>query len=152
LNKLTTTWLIATIGLLCLFSGPLLADEFEGLKATSDSTLEFLQKAIEEKDSDPVLSILTSDAAIITTHGKVVQGYLTMKTSLTAIFFLAGNYKVEIKRHSLNLIDSVGYETGMYTLRQLMEDGTERQLTGRFTLIWQKEDGTWKIHRAIGLR
>ena len=128
------------------------AGDLDDLKAISDQALTDIRTAVEEKESGPILDLLTDDAAVIATTGEVVKGYLSLRTALTGVFLLGGDYKVEIERTGINIIDDVGYERGIYTFVRPRVNKPAVRYTGRFLLIWEKPDKDWKIHRAIGLR
>ena len=149
--RLTNVAVLLSVALWLPVSGLILAGSEDDLRVASDSTLAAAQAAIKDKDSGKLLSLLSDDAAVITENGRVVQGYMTLRTALMAVFLLSGGSQVSIDRYSLNLIDSTGYETGQYTVKQSLENGSEKKYTGKFTLIWKKESGRWKVHRAIAI-
>ena len=140
------------VTLLLLPAGTASADLLEEVTAASDSARAIAKTALVEKDAGKIASLFTEDAAVIDENGRSIRGRFTIRATLTLLLMATGETEVEISRFDLNLIDSTGYETGKYTLRETSEDGKNRTFTGRCTLIWRFEDKGWKIDRAIGIR
>lgn len=48
-----------------------------------------------------------------------------------------------------------GYDTGTYSVKvpikegKMAAGGTPTEVTGKYVVVWMKEDGAWKLHRDI---
>jgi uncharacterized protein (TIGR02246 family) len=128
------------------------AEELEDLKAASDSVHQTIIAALADEDSQLLASVFTGEGAIIAPTGESMLGRLTIRASATLLFLTVEAGEVDIDRYSLNIIDGEGYETGRYLYKEPAGEGQSRQYMGRYTLVWQKEDGRWRVHRAIAIR
>lgn len=121
--------------------------------AASDSAFATIRTALADESGSKLASIFTSDAAIIMPSGQSVEGRLTIRATATLMLTAFGSGKLTVNRQHISIVDDTPYETGSYSFeRPLDGDGKVQRYAGRYTLIWQREDGVWKIHRAIGIR
>ena len=127
------------------------AGPIEEIRLASDSARLVVQRAIAEEDGATLASVFTEGGAVISPTGEVLRGRLTLKASAMLLMMTLGGGDLKVTRHNLNLIDSTGYETGGFTFRRTDSDPQEKARVGRYTLIWEKEAGKWKISRAIGI-
>lgn len=129
-----------------------LAGNLEDVRAASDSAGATIRKAVVDEDGTALASVFTEDGAIISPNGQVIRGRLTIKTSATLLFLTMGGGSLDLVRQGISLIDSTAYETGHYSFRRSDDESTDQTWSGRYTVIWQREVGRWKIDRIIGLR
>lgn len=151
-NSLTSRLAIALLAVLALSAAPVVAEELDDLKAASDSVHKTIVAALADENSRLLASVFTDEGAIIAPTGESMLGRLTIRASATLLFLSVEAGEVDVDRYSLNIIDGEGYETGRYLYKEPRGDAGERQFMGRYTLIWQKEDGRWRVHRAIAIR
>jgi ketosteroid isomerase-like protein len=123
----------------------------DDLRSASDSASSVVQRALAEEDGAALASVFTENGALISPTGEVLKGKLTLKASAMLLMMTLGGGDLTLKRHNLNLLDSVGYETGSFTFREDDSEKDDRGWVGRYTVIWEKENGQWKISRAIGI-
>ena len=140
-NLLLIAWLATTVS-----AGPI-----EEIRNASDTAKAIVQRAIAEEDGAALAIVFAENGAVIAPTGEVLKGRLTLKASAMLLMMTLGGGDLKITRHNLNLIDSTGYETGAFTFRRTGSDKSEKAWVGRYTVIWEKEAGQWKIARAIGI-
>lgn len=146
-----TIWLGLLLALSLTLAGPTQATDLEEVTAASDKMHSTVRKALAEEDGDLLASVFTEDGAVISPNGRVVSGQLTLKTSATLLFMTMGGGSIEISRQSLSLIDGTAYESGRYIFKR-SDDETNQSWQGLYVAIWQREEGKWKVSRALGLR
>lgn len=144
------TWLIPLMFLLGSSSLP--ANDLEDVTAASDAAHITIRQALAEEDGGLLASVFTDDGAIISPSGQVIRGRLTIRTSATLLFLTMGGGDLKVTRNGINIIDSTAYETGQYTFRRTGNEAEDRAWSGRYTALWRKETGEWRVSRAIGLR
>lgn len=146
-------WRSACIGiaLASLSYGELAAAALDDLRAASDSARAVVQRALVDEDGSVLSSVFTENGAVISPTGEVLKGRLTLKASAMLLMMTLGGGDLTLKRHNLSLLDSTGYETGSFTFRKADSGKDDRNWVGRYTVIWEKENGQWKISRAIGI-
>ena len=128
------------------------AGAVDEVMAASDVAQRTVIRALKESDGGALASVFTSDAAVITPHGQSFEGRLTIRTTATLMLAAFGGGELTITRQSLAVVDGVPYESGHYTFKRRLENDRVQTYSGRYTLIWKREDGAWKVYRAIGIR
>jgi len=144
---------MSSLALILAAVGPLsaTADGLADLQKASDTAHAVVRRALVEEDGSALASVFTENGAVISPTGQVVRGRTTIRASAILLLLTMGGGEMKISRQDLHLIDSTGYETGLYTFRKAGES-KDRVWTGHYTAIWEKEDSQWKVARAIGLR
>jgi ketosteroid isomerase-like protein len=154
LSRLTAFLLHSTcIGIVLVglsYSTPVAAVP-DDLRSASDSARVRVERALVEEDGAALSSVLAENGAVISPTGEVLKGKLTLKASALLLMMTLGGGDLTLKRHNLNLLDSTGYETGSFTFRKADSGKDDRDWVGRYTVIWEKENGQWKISRALGI-
>lgn len=151
-SLLTSIVAIALLTVIALSASPAAAEELDDLKAASDSVHKTIVAALADENSQLLASVFTEEGAIIAPTGESMLGRLTIRASATLLFLSVEAGEVDIDRYSLNIIDGEGYETGRYLYKEPDGGQQARQYMGRYTLVWQKDDGRWRVHRAIAIR
>jgi len=132
------------------------ADNLTAVTQASDSARVHLQKAISNRDSEALSSLFTEDGSLITVGGYQVSGRFRIRMAAKIAMLSSDNGELITKRDSLVAVDEHGAtyrETGSYTF-QITANGkpTGKSYIGHYRIIWAKEDGVWKIMRAVGLK
>jgi uncharacterized protein (TIGR02246 family) len=135
-----------------LGTGGLRADVIADVTAASDSAHATVITALQKSDGAKLASVFTGDGAVITPYGQSFEGRLTIRATATLMLTAFGSGKLTITRQSISVVDGVPYETGQYRFTRRLEKNRTQRYTGRYTLIWKREDGVWKVYRAIGIR
>lgn len=148
----TCLWaLLPNLLLMAGFAMTVSAGPIEEVRSASDTAKALVQRAIAEEDGAALATVFAEDGVLIAPTGEVLKGRLTLKASAMLLMMTLGGGDLKVTRHTINLIDSTGYETGAFTFRRTGSDKSEKAWVGRYTVIWEKEAGLWKIARAIGI-
>ncbi|MCX6835178.1 MAG: nuclear transport factor 2 family protein [candidate division Zixibacteria bacterium] len=143
--------LLTNLLLIAFFAAAVSAGPIEEIRSASDTAKALVQRAIAEEDGAALATVFAEDGVVIAPTGEVLKGRLTLKASAMLLMMTLGGGDLKVTRHNLNLIDSTGYETGAFTFRRTGSDKSEKAWVGRYTVIWEREAGQWKIARAIGI-
>jgi uncharacterized protein (TIGR02246 family) len=91
-------------------------------------------------------------AALYTANGQLFPPYSDIVSGTPAIAqFWRGAMDAGIKKVKLDIVEAEGHgdmahEVGKYTL---MGDGDKVLDSGKYVVIWKRQDGQWKLHRDI---
>jgi uncharacterized protein (TIGR02246 family) len=148
---LPSTWLLLPALLVFALAVRVTAGFTEEISAASDAARVTITKALEEEDAGLLASVFTDDAVVISSSGQSIQGRTSIRAAAILAFLTLGSGQLEAVRHYISVVDSTGYETGHYLFQRGEIDESSPAFSGHYTVIWQQEDGVWKIARAIGL-
>ncbi len=138
------------VSLVLLLATPLSAEVLEDITAASDAAKGTVEQALADQDGGLLASIFTDDAVVISSRGATIKGRSTIRASATLAFLTMGSGQLEVSRRYISVVDSTGYETGNYLFRRGGDDEPGQTFSGRYTVIWELEEGAWKIGRALG--
>jgi uncharacterized protein (TIGR02246 family) len=144
-------WHVLPLVLFLLSAGPLSAGIREDITAASDEARATVGKALADEDGGLLASIFTDDAVVISSRGQTIKGRSTIRASATLAFLTLGSGKLDLARQYLSIIDSTGYEAGRYVFRRGEGEELDPAFSGKYLVIWEIEDGAWKVARAVGL-
>jgi uncharacterized protein (TIGR02246 family) len=96
-------------------------------------------------DSAGVAALYTANGQVFPPHSDIVSG-----TPAIAQFW-RGATDAGIKKAKLDIVEVEGHgdtahEVGKYTL---MGDGDKVLDSGKYIVVWKRQDGQWKLHRDI---
>lgn len=128
------------------------ASEIEALRTASDAAKVTIKRALSEGDSGLLTSVMADDITIVAPTGQTMRGMFTIRATAVMLFSFSENSEVSFERQTINLIDSLGYESGRYTVSEKLEGGKVRKIEGRYTLVWKSVEGEWKLYVVIGIR
>lgn len=150
--KKTVVGIVAVIVPMFYATTSIHGSTLDDLMTASNAAHATVTVALVEEEGADLASVFTDKAVIITPRGRSIRGRFTIRTSASILLPGIGGGRLNISRQTLNLIDSTGYETGSYTFTRVGKDDKEETYSGRYTAIWQVEDGRWKIDRLLGIR
>jgi uncharacterized protein (TIGR02246 family) len=96
-------------------------------------------------DSAGVAALYTANGQLFPSHSDIVSGTPAIAQFWQSVF-AAG-----IKKAKLDTVEAEGHgdmahEVGKYTL---MGDGDTVLDSGKYIIVWKRQDGQWKLHRDI---
>jgi uncharacterized protein (TIGR02246 family) len=96
-------------------------------------------------DGAGVAALYTANGQLLPTHSDIVSGTQDIAK------FWQGAFDAGIKKAKLDTVEAEGHgdmahEVGKYTL---MGDGDKVLDTGKYVVVWKRQDGKWKLHRDI---
>ena len=87
----------------------------------------------------------TSDATIYPPGSQLISGKSTIGSFWQAVYE-SGVKRAKLETDEANQAGSQVIEVGNYTL---YGDNDAQLDTGKYMVIWQQEDGAWKLHQDI---
>ena len=128
------------------------ADELDDVKKSSRAANSNLKKALINEEGSLLASVFSKDATVTAPNGSSISGRLTIRTTATLLLMTRGGGELTVTSDSLVAIDSLNAyrENGQYTFSQPSGNGQSRKFSGRFEVLWTKEDNLWKIASLVG--
>jgi ketosteroid isomerase-like protein len=140
---LTTAFLVATS-----------VANAQTLTDTVNATNKAFMDAYNGKDSKAVSELYTKDATAFPPNMVRVKGRENI-AKLWQGAMDAGMTDLKLICDEVKENGDSGYDTGTYSIKVPMKDGkmaadgTPTEVTGKYVVVWMKEDGAWKLHRDI---
>jgi uncharacterized protein (TIGR02246 family) len=95
-------------------------------------------------DPAALTALYTSDGQLLPPHGDIVTGTQAMNQFWQK--FLAPGIAVTFKSVELETYGDNGHEVAYYTVTG---EGGKVLDTGKYIVIWKRDQGQWKLHRDI---
>lgn len=127
---------------LCLIVPPLASAGEENQIAAATSAW---REAIDSRDAKRVAALYDPEALLYATFQSRVDN---PKDLLSYFKHLAENENLKVKFHRQDIrcfSDEVAINSGLYTFSYTKKNGEPVSIPARYTLVYMKENGTWKI-------
>jgi ketosteroid isomerase-like protein len=105
----------------------------------------FEQEVVAERNIDALDRVYTSSATVLPPGGEMVTGRENIKGFWRTALEALGVTGVRLETVSFEPNGDTGYEIGRATL----EFGGAPSATGKYVVVWKREDGAWKWHVDI---
>jgi ketosteroid isomerase-like protein len=107
--------------------------------------------ASEAQGLEGFLSCFAEEATSLPPAGAPIQGKSALRESLRASFTSEGHSLTwQPIRAEASRSGDLGFSFGTYELKTRDKDGKPLSVTGKYTSIWKKQDGHWKIVVDMG--
>jgi uncharacterized protein (TIGR02246 family) len=125
--------------------------------------IEEVQNAIDLGNEEYVVAMATADArafaAIFDTDGsrlsgggEVVRGRHAITNQMGEFFTRVGPISATLETADLWVVDSLAYETGIWSYTFTPPGDTRRTIGGRYVTLWKQQvDDQWKIFVDLGV-
>jgi uncharacterized protein (TIGR02246 family) len=122
------------------------------VRACSDSLLSTVVAALADSDSARLASIFFDSVGVVMPGGKVLNGK-RMVTKYFPLFLQtfggAGLTTTRLKIENIKGNDHMAREAGEYTLTKQVDSTHTQQLSGHYTVYWERRDSVWLIERIF---
>lgn len=135
------------LGILVLFAATissLNAGQMSEKKAIGAVILQF-EKAFKSQNSDELAALYTLQAQVMPTNADFVTGRDDI-SKFCAGAFKSGLAAAKLTSVELTVHGDTAIEIGKYVLKNSEAVQADQ---GKYIVIWQKENGYWKLHRDI---
>jgi uncharacterized protein (TIGR02246 family) len=124
-----------------------LAAEEEAIRALGDR----YEQAFAAKDTEALSTMWTDDPVWILHDGTEQSGAQAIQDAYTRDFAATTTQTFEINPTKTVVASSgdVAYETGTYTVRGTLSDGTAMEQRHRYLVTFRKENGQWKLAHGM---
>jgi len=125
-------------------------------KATEDNSdikiiknnISAFSKAYMSGDIDALISMYTDDGKIFPNNKKILSG----KDELKDYWAVPEDVKIlhhKVTPEEIHIENNIAYDYGYYEGKTLTKDNKEVSWHGKYTIVWKKTDGEWKIYLDI---
>jgi uncharacterized protein (TIGR02246 family) len=110
---------------------------------------ERFMRAFEQADADAIAALYTTDARLLPPNQPMLAGTDAIKQ------FWQGMLRLNIKQPRLETVElaeqrnDLACELGRYSFTIPLPDGGSATDTGKYLVVWKREDGEWKLHLDI---
>jgi ketosteroid isomerase-like protein len=128
---------------LSIWSGSAAAQDAKARSAIEAVNQQFM---VIFKSADPtaLTALYTSAGQLLPPHGDIVTGTQAINQFWQG--FLVPGIAVTFKSLELETHGDTGHEVAYYTVTG---EGNKVLDTGKYIVIWKREQGQWKLHRDI---
>lgn len=120
------------------------AGQMKGKDAISAVNQQF-EKAFKAQNADDLAALYTLQGQVMPTNADFVTGRDNIRT-FWAGAFKSGLAEAKLSSVELTVFGETAIEIGKYVLNN--PEGKQAD-QGKYIVIWQKENGQWKLHRDI---
>jgi len=96
-------------------------------------------------DAAATAALYTSNAQLFPVHSDIVSGQQAIEQFWQGAM-TAGIREVTLTTQEVEAQGNIAYEVGKYTLSG---EGGKVIDTGKYVVVWKREQGQWKLHRDI---
>lgn len=100
--------------------------------------------AFNRKDAEAIVSLYADDAVFFGTTSPVLRDSPELVWDYFKGLKDLGDSTISVGEHRIQLYDDIAINTGFYS-RHYTQDGIKKTDHARFTFVYQKRDGQWKI-------
>jgi len=105
--------------------------------------------AIERADAETMVDLCTTDVVVVSAEGVAVPGNRNVGGGWYE-FFQAGNrMQQRLTKDHLEVAGDVATETGRFVARIQWIGKPSTLTSGRYAIIWKREDYSWKCYRLF---
>ena len=149
-----TTWLLvlALLAIGCEApeqDGPMDDEPMTLDEAEIDAVRTQFTDAFAQQDAQALSMLFTEEARVINPMGEVAEGRSGVQEAYQQNFDMGLNTSTVTPTETI-LVGDVVWETGSFTNTGESPEGEPIELTGKYVVLLQPQDGTWKIHRLVG--
>ncbi len=105
----------------------------------------FEQEVVANRNIDALDRVYTSAASVLPPGGEMVTGRENIKSFWRNALEALGVNSVRLETVSFETSGDTGYEIGRATLNF----SGAPSVTGKYVVVWKREDGAWKWHVDI---
>lgn len=137
--------MLALTGLLIVV-GSATGQDIEVVREAIDSGNAAYMEAMSIPDARAFAEIFERDAYRLAGGGEVVRGRHAILNQMGEFFTRVGPIDAVLETEDLWVVDSLAYETGIWSYTFTPPGDARRAIGGRYVAIWkQGTDGDWKI-------
>ena len=101
--------------------------------------------AFAKHDANAVAGFYTANGEVLPPNAAAIRGRAGIAKMWQGVFD-AGIATADLKTTEVHAQGPLAFEIGTYAMK--LKDGTVAD-RGKYLVVWQKEDGKWKLHRDI---
>lgn len=101
--------------------------------------------AFAKHDANAVAGFYTANGEVLPPNAAAIRGKAGIAKMWQGVFD-AGIATADLKTTEVHAQGALAFEIGTYAMK--LKDGTVAD-RGKYLVVWQKEDGKWKLHRDI---
>lgn len=138
-------WLGAVLSFLCV-AGPVMGQDIEIVREAIDVANEAYMDAMSVPDARAFTKIFDEKAYRLAGGGEVIRGRAAILSQMGEFFTRVGPIDAVLDTEDLWVVDSLAYETGVWTYTFTPPGDARRTIGGRYVAIWKQGlEGDWKI-------
>ncbi|NNE45521.1 MAG: SgcJ/EcaC family oxidoreductase [Rhodothermales bacterium] len=149
LNICTLVLVLTAMGVLP-HSSP--AQAIEEVQSAIDVGNEGYMAAMANADARAFAAIFDTDGSRLSGGGDVVRGRHAITNQMGEFFTRVGPISATLETADLWVVDSLAYETGIWSYTFTPPGDTRRTIGGRYVTLWKRQvDDQWKIFAELGV-
>ena len=117
----------------------------EDVRAAVDAAYSKFMGAVKSGDGAALAALYTVDGQLLPAQSDAVTGTDAIRAFWQGVFD-SGTKGATLTTLELESHGDVAYEVGRYELRGADDVVLD---SGKYVVIWKREDGAWKLHRDI---
>jgi uncharacterized protein (TIGR02246 family) len=115
----------------------------EQVRSMIEAMNERFMTAFNRSDAASVAACYTENARLLPPGSDIVQGRAAIESFWQAVM-ASGVTKAELKTIDVADVENLAREVGKFTLT--VQQGNEKMLSsGKYVVIWKRENGLWKL-------
>ncbi|MDX1740500.1 MAG: SgcJ/EcaC family oxidoreductase [Rhodothermales bacterium] len=131
---------------LLLVVGSARGQEIEIVRGAIDASNDAYMEAMSIPDARAVAELYAEDGYRLVGGGEVIRGRRAILGQMGEFFTRVGPIETVIDTEDVWVVDSLAYETGVWTYTFTPPGDARRTIGGRYVTIWsQHPDGEWRI-------
>jgi uncharacterized protein (TIGR02246 family) len=117
----------------------------EDVRSAVEAANEQFMQAVGRGDAGQVANLYTADAQLLPPGSPIVTGRQAIHQYWQG-GFTAGLKSLVLSTVEVQAYDGAAYEAGKYAIPG---EGGKMADTGKYVVIWKRDDGQWRLHRDI---
>jgi uncharacterized protein (TIGR02246 family) len=128
---------------LCIGIGVATAQQKNTRASIEQLTQQFVT-ALKKGDAAAVAALYSADAKVLPPESEIIEGRQAIQKFWQGLID-AGVTEMTLQTQEVQAHGDTAYEVGKYTLTLK----GEKPDSGKFVVVWKRENGHWKLHRDI---
>lgn len=130
----------------CLLASPASGQAIEEVQEAIDLGNDAFMESMSIPDARALAELFDERAYRLAGGGEVIRGRRAILNQMGEFFTRVGPIEAMLETADLWVVDSLAYETGVWSYTFTPPGDSRRTIGGRYVTVWKEQpDGAWKI-------